>query len=193
MKKTLFRMCLCLAILGTGITLSSCDENSTWLNIIKNLLGTNSTYTYTGDGSYECLEGTYNPMNYNRVGEFTVTSQYVQLTTTSSTTDMATIVLPAASSSGVSLSAITLSNLPMTSDNTATTLAVGDNSYIDGTFTYNGHTYTAANLYISKASATSGVITLEMTIYFGTANASGEYSDYTEAVNYKFTGRVVEQ
>lgn len=55
MKKILFRMCLAAAILCTGITVSSCDENSPWLQIIQNLLGTNTTYTYSGAATYQCL------------------------------------------------------------------------------------------------------------------------------------------
>lgn len=52
MKKILFRMCLAVAILCTGITVSSCDENSPWFQIIQNLLGTNTTYTYSGTATY---------------------------------------------------------------------------------------------------------------------------------------------
>ena len=45
MKKIISRMCLCLAILCTGVTVSSCDESNSWLEIIKNLIGINATYT----------------------------------------------------------------------------------------------------------------------------------------------------
>ncbi len=55
MKKILFRMCLAAAVLCSSITVSSCDENSPWLQIIKNLLGTNTTYTYSGTATYQCL------------------------------------------------------------------------------------------------------------------------------------------
>lgn len=84
----------------------------------------------------------------------------------------------------MSISAITLSNLQMISTEAATTLSVGDGSYIDGTITANGQTLEASNLYITAASATSGIITLEMTIYFG---------DNAQAVNYKYSGKVVQQ
>lgn len=184
MKKIIFRMCLCMAILCTGFSVSSCDEDSPWLNFIKNLIGTNATYTYSGNASYDCMEGTYNPMNYKRIGQFTDSNQQVTLTTTANDSQ-ATLVLPAVSSGDISLTAITISALDMTNETSATSLSVGENSYIDGRITYKGKTYEASNLYITKASATSGVITLEMTIYFG--------EEMTEAVNYKYSGKVVSQ
>ena len=184
MKKIISRMCLCLAILCAGVTVSSCDESNSWIDIIKNLIGINATYTYSGNASYECLEGTYNPMNYNRIGQFTASSQQITLTTAANDSQ-ATLVLPAVSSEDISITAITISALDMTNATDATSLSVGDNSYIDGQITYKGKTYEASNLYITKASATSGVITLEMTIYFG--------EELTEAVNYKYTGKVVSQ
>lgn len=185
MKKMIFRACLCMAILCTGVAVSSCDENSTWLNFIKNLIGTNTTYTYQGNASYQCLAEPNSEGAYTKtVANFTAQNSQVQLTTTSANETLATLVLPAASTSGVSISAITLSNLAMTSTTSATTLTVGDDAYIDGTITANGQTLEASNLYITSASATSGVITLEMTIYFG---------DNAQAVNYKYSGQVVQQ
>ncbi|MGN1255664.1 MAG: hypothetical protein ACI4UA_00695 [Bacteroidaceae bacterium] len=184
MKKIIFRMCLCMAILCIGFSVSSCDEDSPWLNFIKNLIGTNATYTYSGNASYDCMEGTYNPMNYKRIGQFTASNQQVTLTTTANDSQ-ATLVLPAVSSGDISLTAITISALDMTNETSATSLSVGENSYIDGRITYKGKTYEASNPYITKASATSGVITLEMTVYFG--------EEMTEAVNYKYSGKVVSQ
>lgn len=184
MKKIICRMCLCFAILCAGVTVSSCDENNSWFDFIKNLIGINATYTYSGDASYECLEGTYSPMNYTSIGKFTVSSQQVTLTTTANDSQ-ATLVLPAVTSGDISLTAVTISALDMTNETNATKLSVGDNSYIDGKITYKGKSYDACNLYIANASATSGIITLEMTIYFG--------EEMTEAVNYKYSGKVVSQ
>lgn len=174
-----------MVILFTGVAVSSCDENSTWMQILKNLIGSNTTYVYSGSASYQCLAEPNEAGAYTKtLANFTTQNSQVTLTTTSINETSATLVLPAVSSNGVSISAITLSNLQMTSTEAATTLSVGDGSYIDGTITANGQTLEASNLYITAASATSGIITLEMTIYFG---------DNAQAVNYKYSGKVVQQ
>ena len=77
-----------------------------------------------------------------------------------------------------------------TNETSATSLSVGDNSYIDGQITYKGKTYEASNLYITKASATSGVITMQLTLYFGTVNSNGAYP---AAVNVKYSGQAIAQ
>ena len=55
------------------------------------------------------------------------------------------------------------------------------------TIQYNGTPYTAANLYIEKAQATSGNISLKMTLYFQAANTD----DYQMAINLTYTGAAV--
>ena len=192
MRKIFFRMCLCLAILGTGITVSSCDENSTWLNIIKNLLGTNTTYTYSGNGSYQCLAEPNSTGAYAKtLANFTTQGSQVALTTTSVNETEATVVLPAVSSNGVTMSAVTLSGLYMQSNGNTTTLSVpADGISGEGTFTSENQTYSLSNLYVTSASATSGVITMEMTLYFGTANSQGAYP---VAVNVKYSGQASSQ
>lgn len=192
MKKIFCRMCLCMAILLTGVTVSSCDENSPWLNIIRNLLGTSATYTYSGTASYQCLaepnsEGAYT----NTLANYSSQNSQVALTTTSASETEATIVLPATSSNGVSMSAVTLSGLYMQSNGNTTTISVPtDGISGEGTFTHNGQSYSLSNLYVTSASATSGVITMQMTLYFGTANSQGSYP---VAVNVKYSGQAVSQ
>lgn len=109
MKKILFRMCLAAAVLCSSITVSSCDENSPWLQIIKNLLGTNTTYTYSGTATYQCLSEPNSQGAYTKtLANFSQQSSQVSLTTTSVNETEATVVLPAASQNGVSMSAVTL-------------------------------------------------------------------------------------
>ena len=164
MKKILFRMCLAVAILCTGITLSSCDENSPWLQIIKNLLGTNTTYTYSGTATYQCLS------EPNSQGAYTKTL---------------------ANFSQQSMSAVTLSGLFMQSTGNTTTLSVpADGINGEGTVTFGGQSYSLSNLYVTSASATSGVITMQLTLYFGTANSNGAYP---AAVNVKYSGQAIAQ
>ncbi len=185
MRKYIIRICLCLAVLLTGVTLSSCDENNTWLNFIKNLIGTNTTYVYSGNATYQCLSEPNSDGAYTKtLAEFSAQNVQVQLTTSSANETLATVVLPAASTNGLSISAITISNLTMQSTTSSTTLTVGDNAYIDGTLSYNGKSVEASNLYITEASATSGVITLKLTVYFG---------EMSEAVNFTYSGKVISQ
>ena len=114
MKKILFRMCLAAAILCTGITVSSCDENSPWLQIIQNLLGTNTTYTYSGTATYQCLSEPNSQGAYTKtLADFSKQNSQVSLTTTSVNETEATVVLPAVSQNGVTMSAVTLSGLFM--------------------------------------------------------------------------------
>ncbi len=192
MKKIFCRMCLCMAILLTGVTVSSCDENSPWLNIIKNLLGTNTTYTYSGNGSYQCLAEPNSEGAYTKtLATLSTQASQVTLTTTSANETEATVVLPAVSSNGVTMSAITLSGLYMQSNGNTTTLSVPQDGISgEGTFTYNGQSYSLSNLYVTSASATSGVITMELTLYFGTANSQGSYP---VAVNVKYSGQAIAQ
>lgn len=192
MKKILFRMCLAAAVLCSSITLSSCDENSTWFQIIQNLLGTNTTYTYTGTASYQCLAEPNSQGAYNKtLADFSKQNSQVQLTTTSVNETQATVVLPAVSQNGVTMSAVTLSGLFMQSTGNTTTLSVpADGISGEGTITFGNQTYSLSNLYVTSASATSGVITMQLTLYFGTKNSNGAYP---AAVNVKYSGQAISQ
>ena len=57
-----------------------------------------------------------------------------------------------------------------------------------GTIAYKGTTYSAANLYIETAQATSGNISLKMTLYFQDPNKT---DDYQMAINLTYTGQAV--
>ena len=151
MKKILFRMCLAVAILCTGITVSSCDENSPWLQIIQNLLGTNTTYTYSGTATYQCLAEPNSQGAYTKtLANFSQQSSQVSLTTTSVNETEATVVLPAASQNGVTMSAVTLSGLYMQSTGNTTTLSVpADGINGEGTVTFGGQSYSLSNLYVT--------------------------------------------
>lgn len=192
MKKILFRMCLAAAILCTGITVSSCDENSPWLQIIQNLLGTNTTYTYSGTATYQCLSEPNSQGAYTKtLADFSKQNSQVSLTTTSVNETEATVVLPAVSQNGVTMSAVTLSGLFMQSTGNTTTLSVpADGINGEGTITFDNQSYSLSNLYVTSASATSGVITMQLTLYFGTANSNGAYP---AAVNVKYSGQAVSQ
>ena len=87
------------------------------------------------------------------------------------------------------MSSITISGLVMTTNNnqSQTTLALGENSAFgqNDSFTYNGKTYPASNLYIEEATATSEQLKLKMTIYFG--------EGMTDAVNLIYSGQAVSE
>ena len=192
MKKIFSLMCLCLAILCTCATMSGCDENSPWLEIIKNLLGTNTTYTYSGTTSYQFLANPNSTGAYtSTLADFNAQSSQVTLTTTSASETEATVVLPAASKNGVSMTSVTLSGLYMQSNGNTTTLSVPQDGISgEGTITCDNQSYSLSNLYVTSASATSGVITMELTLYFGTANSQG---NYPVAVNVKYSGQAISQ
>ena len=68
--KTMF---LALLLIGGGMSVTSCDEN-TVSQILGLLLG-NTPSTYSGTATLECLQGTYNPMNYESVAKGSATLQ----------------------------------------------------------------------------------------------------------------------
>ena len=182
MKKILKMMCLALAVLGGGIGVTSCDEET--ISQILGLLSGGTPSTYSGTASLECLQGTYNPMNYKKVGEGSATLQVTVSTNTFSNT--ATLTIQGVTVGDVQLGEITLSNLLYTanSDNTQCTLSLGESSSILGTFTYNGVSSEGSNAYIGKATVNASTAVLEMTLYYG--------DEMTEAVNLKYSGKVVQ-
>ena len=90
----------------------------------------------------------------------------------------------------VTVNGITISNLVLSAsqDQSYTEISLDEsgNSRIDGSITYNGVTYTTANLYIANAQATSAQIVLEMTIYF---QGEEDGDDYSKAINFTYKGQ----
>ena len=178
---------LVLAMLTTGLVTTSCDSE-TLQQIIGMLFNTGQTYTYSGSATSQSLTGSYNSGEWHYVNQnhdTQLTNMTVQLQ--SSTTG--TLTLAPYTDGAVTVQQITIYNLAMTAaaDQSYTSLSIGENSTIDGTIQYNGVTYTAANLYIEKAQATSGNISLKMTLYFQAANTD----DYQMAINLTYTGAAV--
>ena len=187
MKKVFKSAMLVLAMLTTGLVTTSCDSE-TLQQIIGMLFNTGQTYTYSGSATSQSLTGSYNSGEWHYVNQnhdTQLTNMTVQLQ--SSTTG--TLTLAPYTDGAVTVQQITIYNLAMTAaaDQSYTSLSIGENSTIDGTIQYNGVTYTAANLYIEKAQATSGNISLKMTLYFQTANTE----DYQMAINLTYTGAAV--
>ena len=142
-------------------------------------------YAYTGTATSISLTGSFKSGEWN----------YVNRNLTTKFTDMK-VDFQCGSSTGrlivtpytdgdVTVEQITISELVMTaaSDNSYTTLSVGENSYIEGDIYYNGTSYTAASLYIDKAQMASGSTALEMTIYFQDPNRT---DDFQMAINFTF-------
>ena len=77
MKKIMKTMFLALLLIGGGMSVTSCDEN-TVSQILGLLLG-NTPSTYSGTATLECLQGTYNPMNYESVAKGSATLQTLSL------------------------------------------------------------------------------------------------------------------
>ena len=187
MKRIFESVALCLAIAGAGLTTVSCDSDTITqilTEVLGNLLNTGETYSYSGSATLECLEGTYEPMNYKSVAKGTAK---LQVNLTSSNTG--TLTIQGFNLDKASMSSITISGLVMTTNNnqSQTTLALGENSAFgqNDSFTYNGKTYPASNLYIEEATATSEQLKLKMTIYFG--------EGMTDAVNLIYSGQAVSE
>ena len=182
MKKILKTMLLSLVMIGGGLSVTSCDED-TVSQILSLFLG-GAPSTYNGTATLDCLEGTYEPMNYKSVASGTATLQTTVTTNTLNST--ATLAIQGVTVGDVTLGSITLYNLVFTGNNDKTqcTLSLGESSSITGTFTYNGQSYEGSNAYIGKAIATSSTLTLEMTLYFG--------DELTEAVNLTYSGQLVQ-
>ena len=171
-----------IAVLGGGIGVTSCDSET--ISQVLGLLLGGTPSTYSGTATIECLQGTYEPMNYTKVAEGNATLQVTVATNTLSST--ATLTIQGVTVGDVQLGEITLSNLLYTAnqDNTQCALALGESSSILGTFTYKGASSDGSNAYIGKATVNASTATLEMTLYYG--------DEMTEAVNFKYTGKVVQ-
>ena len=190
MKRIFKSIALCLAIAGAGLTTVRCDSDTITqiLNeVLGNLVNTGQTYAYMGSASIQCLEGE----NSSQLAEIAKGTAQLQVSLKSSTTGTITIqgftMKDAKGTGTASMTTVTLNNLAMSTDSNQTqTLIIGDNSSFgqNDSFTYNGKTYPASNLYIEKATATSESIYLKMTIWFG---------NETDAVNLEYTGKAVTQ
>ena len=190
MKKTFKYAAIALAFLCTGSVMTSCDGDDNILTQIINLIfNTGETYTYQGTATSLSLDGSTTSEGWtgNYINSNQPTSRTLQVSLKAGNT--AELTIPAYTDGKVTVNTITIYNLAMTasSDNSYTVLSIGDNSTIDGTITYNGVTYTAANLYIAKSQVTSGAISLDLTMYF---QGSGE-DDYSKAINFTYTGAAI--
>ncbi len=199
MKKTFKHAILALAILCTGGMTTSCDSDTLMqlaTAIIGNLFNTGETYTYTGQATSQSMTGSITTMTWTAINKTTAnpTGAYafsnVPVSLQCGTT--ATLSLPAYEEGNVKVNAVTIYGLSLKYDENQnmTNLEIGENSTIDGSMEYGGKTYEAANLYIEniktidKATATSGNLEVDMTIYF----KSADETECTKAVNFTYTG-----
>ena len=185
MKKLFKSALLVLALLGAGTVTTSCDSE-TLQQIIGLLFNTGQTYTYQGTATSQALTGSYSSGEWHYINE-NKNTQLTSMTAQMQSSTTGTLTLAPYTDGAVTVNQITIYNLTMTAaaDQSYTALSIGDNSTIDGTIVYNGTTYTAANLYIEKAQATSAGLVLSMTLYFQAANTD----DYQMAINLTYTGQ----
>ena len=157
------------------------------------IFNTFETYTYQGKATSQILQGStvegqgwrgnyINATNSNPTGISTISSMQASL----ECGQTAKLTLPAYTDGKGRTSPITIYNLVTTASNdlSYTNLSIGDNSTIDGTITVDGQTYTAANLYIEKAAATTLQLSFAGTIYF----ANADNTDYNIAINFSYAG-----
>ena len=188
MKKLFKGAALGLMLMAGAGMASSCDSE-TINQILGALLGGGTAYTYQGTAQLEMLEGTYEPMNYKSLGKGTA-NMTLQLQTGLLNSGLATLTIPGVTLNGVTVGTITISNLVLSanSNNTQNYLSLGEQSSIDGTFTYNEKEYSAvtiSNLDATNNSVNTEAMTLQMTVYFG--------DESTEAMNITYSGKIVTQ
>jgi len=182
-------------VAGTATTTGTSNTTASALGtvlsgLLGNLAGSNKTYNFTGTATSQSLYGSYASSSWSFANS-NKTNTLNNMAVTLKAGNTATITIPAYTDGKVKYSAINIYNLAMTanSSQSTTTLTISDNSTIDGTVTYNGATYSAANLYITSATATSGGLNLEMTVYFKKTDGT----DYCNAVNITYKGAAVTQ
>ena len=147
------------------------------------LFNTGQTYTYSGSATSQSLTGSYTSGEWRYANE-SQTTKLTNMTVQLQSSTMAHLTLAPYTDGVVTVNQISISSLEMTvASGGYTVLSIGDRSTIDGCITYNGVTYTAANLYIEKALVTSIAISLEMTIYFQDSNKP---DDYQMAINLTY-------
>ncbi len=199
MKKTFKTVVLALAVLCSGGVMTSCDSDAIAevLNtIIGNLVNTGQTYTYQGSATTQTLRNTsttstasWSYLNSTSANDGTIAISSMQVSLESSGAT-ATLTIPTYTDGKATLNKIQIYNLVMTanSDGSATTLSISDDSTIDGSITVNGKAYSASNLYIDRATATSGAIDLKICIYFDSTDNPGKY---IFATNLEYAGTAV--
>lgn len=194
MKKVFKSMMLALSFLSVGLVTTSCEEGGILSQILGNLFGQTETYNYTGSGTSECLTGSASTMEWTYINSSTPSKLTTTPVTLECKNSLATLTLPSYKDGKVTMNGVALYNLDMaaSADNSYTALTVGESSSIDGSIVYENTTYNAATVYITSARATSETMILEMTIYFQSA-ADATAGDYSKAINFTYSGKIVAQ
>lgn len=189
------KLFLALAVLCLG-TLTSCNNpglQQALAGMLANMMTPGSKQVYRGKATSLSMTGSANKANWNAINTRTATEYNPAQMHLTASNGMAGntmgLVIPAYTDGKVTVNQITVSGLVLTTSNTGQTLSTGDNSTIDGTIVINGTTYTSANLFIEKATVTQSSLSVTMTIYFAGAS---DGDDYSKAINYTFTGQLVE-
>lgn len=190
--KIIRNIILTVGFLCMGGVFTSCDENTLTqlLPIITDIFNPGTVYSYTGTANTESLIAGEKAGTWHTISESEVAPMQIDLTESQSTI---TLAIPAYSEDNkVITSNITISDLVATpnSDQTYSTLSLGENCWVNGTMTYDGVKYEPAALYIEEAIASANYLKLKMTIYFRVA---GETGDYATAINFTYTGTIISQ
>lgn len=180
MKKIALAMVLGISCMGM-VSCSGDDENGGILDTIINLIGglfnQGETYTYNIEVSQAKIwTNLTNKDSINWSDTTTFTGQTVQLVANN---NQATLTLPDYKWQSAEIKGLTLYNLDITANGDFTTLSIGENTSIDGTFTItkSGKTYAAFYCDLTTATVSQTDILVSGTVQFANAKADGTIDD----------------
>lgn len=200
MKKIFTSAAILLAFGFTAIGITSCNsDNDIISTIINTIFGQNGeTYTYNLTHSKAVAFAELNEQGETNLYTDTTSfsNQQVTLACSKNFSGQITAQLnfPEYNWESIQVKNLTLANLVITTTNDISTLSIGDNTTIDGSFTYGGKTYTAFYCEFEQAQVTTNEVYIKGYAQFGTKNAQGE-TDFTnyQQLSFELKGTIVAQ
>ncbi len=182
MKRIFKTMLLALVLIGGGMSVTSCDEET--ISQILGLLLGGTTYTYSGTATLEC----FGPGENGGFREIVKGTASLQPSITSASDNTCTLVIPAFKLGDVTVNQMSFGGLVLTANSASTENIISiseQNGYsVDGTMIYDGVEHQISGLFIKEGSKASTKSTSFMiSVYFDEA---GDY-----AVNVTFSGESI--
>lgn len=172
MKKIFRNIAMCLAIGTMGLTTTSCGDDDIISTIIQelitNLIGQQGqVYNYNVTGSVQKLYKETAEGNYMNGAASQTFKAMIPVTVNNNT---ATIVIPAMTVDGITMTNVTFSGLVLTAvGQQYTSMTMSEEGVgVEGTATINGKQYPVTNLFIKDARLTSEQMSMNtFQIFFG--------------------------
>lgn len=190
MKKIFKRISLVLMLGAMGLTTTSCSEDiiNTIVQIIGGMFNQGETYNYNGQSTAVAMVFVGNVEKQNNTDETQFNNTSVSLVAKQGQSgNTADITLPDFTWNSIQVKGLKLYGLNLTTTNNVSTLSIGQETTIDGTFTYGGKTYTACFAEIKGAEITQSQMALAVVAQFDDGN------DNTMQIAFSFAGNIVSQ